>query len=62
MHANKQNQIPELGAGDIGAVVGFKDINYFKAIDGRKMNVEKLNSWGWYAEFCLRSFFNFYIY
>jgi elongation factor G len=26
MHANKQNQIPELGAGDIGAVVGFKDI------------------------------------
>ena len=25
MHANKQNQIPELGAGDIGAVVGFKD-------------------------------------
>ncbi len=26
MHANKQNQIPELGAGDIGAFVGFKDI------------------------------------
>lgn len=26
MHANKQNQIPLLGAGDIGAVVGFKDI------------------------------------
>ncbi|TNE53675.1 MAG: elongation factor G [Bacteroidetes bacterium] len=26
MHANKQNQITELGAGDIGAVVGFKDI------------------------------------
>jgi elongation factor G len=26
MHANKQNQIEELGAGDIGAVVGFKDI------------------------------------
>jgi elongation factor G len=26
MHANKQNQIPELGAGDIGALVGFKDI------------------------------------
>ena len=26
MHANKQNQISELGAGDIGAVVGFKDI------------------------------------
>jgi len=26
MHANKQNQIDELGAGDIGAVVGFKDI------------------------------------
>ena len=26
MHANKQNAIPRLGAGDIGAVVGFKDI------------------------------------
>ncbi|SOE21155.1 translation elongation factor 2 (EF-2/EF-G) [Spirosomataceae bacterium TFI 002] len=26
MHANKQNQIPALGAGDIAAVVGFKDI------------------------------------
>lgn len=26
MHANKQNQIDSLGAGDIGAVVGFKDI------------------------------------
>ncbi|MEQ8425548.1 MAG: GTP-binding protein, partial [Cyclobacteriaceae bacterium] len=26
MHANKQNQINELPAGDIGAVVGFKDI------------------------------------
>ncbi len=26
MHANKQNQIPELGAGDLGAFVGFKDI------------------------------------
>jgi elongation factor G len=26
MHANKQNSIDELGAGDIGAVVGFKDI------------------------------------
>jgi elongation factor G len=26
MHANKQNQISVLGAGDIGAVVGFKDI------------------------------------
>lgn len=26
MHANKQNQIEELGAGDIGALVGFKDI------------------------------------
>jgi elongation factor G len=26
MHSNKQNQVPELGAGDIGAVVGFKDI------------------------------------
>ncbi len=26
MHANKQNQIDTLGAGDIGALVGFKDI------------------------------------
>lgn len=26
MHANKQNSIPNIGAGDIGAVVGFKDI------------------------------------
>ncbi len=26
MHANKQNQIAELGAGDIAALVGFKDI------------------------------------
>jgi elongation factor G len=26
MHANKQNQIPVLEAGDIGAIVGFKDI------------------------------------
>lgn len=26
MHANKQNPIEELGAGDIGAAVGFKDI------------------------------------
>lgn len=26
MHANKQQQIDELGAGDIGALVGFKDI------------------------------------
>ena len=26
MHANKQNQIPALEAGDIGALVGFKDI------------------------------------
>src|SRR3546814_5524937 len=26
MHANKQNPIPNIIAGDIGAVVGFKDI------------------------------------
>ena len=26
MHANKQNQVDSLGAGDIGALVGFKDI------------------------------------
>jgi elongation factor G len=26
MHAKEQKQVKELGAGDIGAVVGFKDI------------------------------------
>ena len=26
MHANKQNQVPELGCGDIAALIGFKDI------------------------------------
>ena len=26
MHANKQNQIPQLQAGDIAALIGFKDI------------------------------------
>ena len=26
MHSNKQNQIDTLGAGDIAALVGFKDI------------------------------------
>ena len=26
MHANKQNQIPTLQAGDIAAIIGFKDI------------------------------------
>ncbi len=26
MHANKQNQVPSLSAGDIGAIVGFRDI------------------------------------
>ena len=26
MHANKQNQVPSLEAGDIAAMVGFKDI------------------------------------
>jgi elongation factor G len=36
MHANKQNQIERLQAGDIGAVVGFKDIKTGDTLCDRK--------------------------
>ena len=36
MHANKQNQIDELGAGDIGALVGFKDIKTGDTLSAEK--------------------------
>ena len=45
MHANKQNQIPELGAGDIGAVVGFKDIKTGDTLcaEGHPIILESMN-------------------
>ncbi|MDG0974065.1 MAG: elongation factor G [Crocinitomicaceae bacterium] len=45
MHANKQNQIPELGAGDIGAVVGFKDIKTGDTLcaEGSPIILESMN-------------------
>jgi len=45
MHANKQNQIPELGAGDIGAVVGFKDIKTGDTLcaEGHPIVLESMN-------------------
>src|SRR5690606_31746960 len=39
MHANKQNQIERLHAGDIGAVVGFKDIKTGDTLCDEKRNV-----------------------
>jgi elongation factor G len=39
MHANKQNQIERLSAGDIGAVVGFKDIKTGDTICDEKRKV-----------------------
>src|SRR5690606_27159534 len=36
MHANKQNPIERIGAGDIGAVVGFKDIKTGDTISDEK--------------------------
>jgi len=44
MHANKQNQIPRLLAGDIGAVVGFKDIKTGDTLCGenRKIVLESM--------------------
>src|SRR3954462_3745955 len=39
MHANKQNQIERLSAGDIGAVVGFKDIKTGDTLCDEKRNV-----------------------
>ncbi len=45
MHANKQNQIPFLGAGDIGAVVGFKDIRTGDTLcaEGSPIVLESMN-------------------
>jgi len=45
MHANKQNQIDELGAGDIGAVVGFKDIRTGDTLcaEGHLIVLESMN-------------------
>ena len=45
MHANKQNQIDELGAGDIGAVVGFKDIRTGDTLcaEGHGIVLESMN-------------------
>jgi len=45
MHANKQNQIDELGAGDIGAVVGFKDIRTGDTLcaEGHPIILESMN-------------------
>ena len=45
MHANKQNQIPVLGAGDIGAVVGFKDIKTGDTLcaEGSPIILESMN-------------------
>jgi elongation factor G len=39
MHANKQNAIESLGAGDIGAAVGFKDIRTGDTLCGEKRQV-----------------------
>jgi len=45
MHANKQNQIDELGAGDIGAVVGSKDIRTGDTLcaEGHPIILESMN-------------------
>jgi elongation factor G len=45
MHANKQNSIDELGAGDIGAVVGFKDIRTGDTLcaEGHPIVLESMN-------------------
>jgi elongation factor G len=45
MHANKQNQIERLSAGDIGAVVGFKDIKTGDTLcdEKRKVVLESMN-------------------
>jgi elongation factor G len=40
MHANKQNQIDRLEAGDIGAVVGFKDIKTGDTLSDEKFPIE----------------------
>ncbi len=45
MHANKQNQIEALGAGDIGALVGFKDIKTGDTLcdESRPIILESMN-------------------
>jgi elongation factor G len=45
MHANKQNQIDSLGAGDIGALVGFKDIKTGDTLcaENRPIVLESMN-------------------
>ncbi|MGB0176488.1 MAG: elongation factor G [Owenweeksia sp.] len=45
MHANKQNQIEGLGAGDIGALVGFKDIKTGDTLcdESRPIVLESMN-------------------
>ena len=46
MHSNKQNAIESIGAGDIGAAVGFKDIK-----TGDTLSVKKSNYFGKYEFF-----------
>jgi elongation factor G len=45
MHANKQNAVDQLGAGDIGAVVGFKDIKTGDTLctEGKGIILESMN-------------------
>jgi len=45
MHANKQNPVDQLGAGDIGAVVGFKDIKTGDTLctEGKPIILESMN-------------------
>ncbi|HLP12131.1 MAG TPA: elongation factor G [Flavobacteriales bacterium] len=45
MHANKQNPVEQLGAGDIGAVVGFKDIKTGDTLctEGKPIILESMN-------------------
>ena len=40
MHANKQNSIEQLGAGDIGAAVGFKDIKTGDSLSDEKHPIQ----------------------
>ena len=43
MHANKQNQIDSLHAGDIAALVGFKDIKNWGYIMKMETNCVRIN-------------------
>jgi len=60
MHANKQNQIPELGAGDIGAVVGFKDIKTGDTLcaENAPIVLESMVFWNNLCETSCFAFFN----